>query len=471
MSPEQVAADWRKRFFRWAWLRVGVLWTIAYLLAWGVITLVVRGAIDADATWLWWGAAGVLPAWGWAGYWTRRQVPSKPTTMALLDRENQLGGMLMADSAVGREPWTERLGPIDCPRVTWQGKPGGFVLGLSLLFVLAAQWVPMPRASQASNALDVTRTLDWMQQQVEVLAQEQVWDNAEAEQTLAAMDRIHDQSDGDDPSKTWEALDHLAEQIDQASDEAVGLAQQRMEEAAGVEALSQALQEGLDSLAPDRLAEAMATLAELADAAAGEPSLDGMDLPHGLTEALEQAGQRQEAITLTPQMLDQLGEAMAQRQSQLQELLEALDAAGLGDIDPDRGGDWEPIDPTDLLVWLEGEGQCDGPGLLTACRSLRAGRGGIDDGPGHAEMIWKDPASREGVAFTPELLPQARLQDLLDARLLGTSRGAPEPIDGAQGSAGGALAETLTNGGSAAQKQVLPRHRGAVRRYFERETE
>lgn len=473
MDSEQVANNWRVGVYRLAWLRLGVQLSVAYCLAWGLVSLVARGLIETSTPWLWWGGTGLAIVWIVAGVLAKRQVPSIQTTLAMLDRENQLGGLLMADAVGGQEAWGQGLANVRSPRISWRGLPSSGALGLSALFVLAALLVPMPTPTQASSDLDVSRSMAAMQQQVEVLEEEQILEAPEAEQIREAMERIKQEATGDDPSKTWEALDHLAQQIDQAADQASDLAQQRMEEAAGVEALSKALQEGAENMGAERLGEAMAALEELTDAAAGEPTLDSDALDPDLAEAIAQAAEA--GTELTPEMLEQLAEAMAARQAELREMLEALEEAGLaeGEGMGEGGEAFAEIDPAELLEWLEGEGagECDGQALLAVCRSLKAGRGGISDGPGHAEMIWQDPSSSEGVEFAPELLPPSKLRDLRDSQKLGTSRGTPEEIEGAQGSTGGSLSETESSGGSAAESVVLPRHRGAVQRYFDRDSE
>lgn len=478
MSSEQVAGEWRADVYRLAWLRLGVRGSVAFCLLWGVVSLVMRGMLEASGVWLWWGGTGLAVVWVVAGVLAKRQVPSFETTMSLLDRENQLGGLLMAGSAGGHEAWADRVAVVRAPRVHWRGLPSSGALGLSVVFVLAALFVPMPKSLQANGMMDVSRSVATMQQQVEVLEEEQILDSPEAEEIRQALERIREQASGDDPSKTWEALDHLARQIEEASDEANDLAQQRMEEAAAAQALAKALEQDSASLSPERLSEAMKTLAELSDAAAGQPTLEGLELPEELAEALAEAlagaegGAGQEAPALTPEMLEQMAEALEGREGDLQKMLEALAEAGLGELGELGEGavaEAEEIDLSELKAWLKGEGKCDKASLLAACR--RGGRGGIDQGPGHMEMTWQDPSSKQGVEFAPELLPPARLRELREARKLGTSRGAPQEIEGAQGSEGGALNQAQSGGGSATHNEVLPRHRGAVKRYFERDAD
>jgi hypothetical protein len=98
----------------------------------------------------------------------------------------------------------------------------------------------------------------------------------------------------------------------------------------------------------------------------------------------------------------------------------------------------------------------------------RPGRGGITRGRGDAPMTWKDPTTDDGAQFKAQTLPPASMAQLKDARSLGVSLGAPEEADPASTSTGGALSGRETGDSSAQTHKVLPRHRGAVRRYFER---
>ena len=84
------------------------------------------------------------------------------------------------------------------------------------------------------------------------------------------------------------------------------------------------------------------------------------------------------------------------------------------------------------------------------------------------EMTWKDPASQEGASFDPLVLPPSALRDPAQSHRLGVSQTAPQVEHDNTASAGGGLNGVESAGGSAATTTVLPRHRGAVQRYFER---
>ena len=479
MQHDPAAEQWRNAVWRAAWLRLGVRLSVGYCFLWGLAALVVRVGMDDAAAWLWWAGCGLVVVWAVAGWWSRRSVPTAEAARALLDRENRAGGLMMAGGLGGAEAWADRVGAAVVPRVRWRGGPSVGVLAVAVGFVAAAMLVPMPQPAVASRPLDVDRSLDEMTRQVETLEEEKVLETPEAEAMREAMRKVAEEAQGEDPGKTWEALDHLAERIDRVADEANELAQQRLEDAAGAEALAEALKQmdatagelpeaGGDYPPGERLAESMRALSELMEQAAGEPTLDGMQLPEGLADAMKQAGLDGSAVS--PEMLEKLAEAMEGRQEQLQELMEAMKEAGLGE-GTSQYGELAEIDVEALREFLEGAGAGEGmdaEAIKVMLQEMGAGRGGVSRGPGHAEMVWKDPSTEEGVKFDPQLLPPSRSRDLDDAQRIGTSRKAPEADGEAAGSSGGALTGTAAGGGSAAEAVVLPRHRGAVERYFDR---
>jgi hypothetical protein len=138
------------------------------------------------------------------------------------------------------------------------------------------------------------------------------------------------------------------------------------------------------------------------------------------------------------------------------------------------------LDPEDVKK-CDCEGDCDLEGLaqylqdnkdgssleemLSKCQ--RPGKGGVNEGPGTAGIQFGKESDESGVKFKEQSLPAARLRALKESKLTGVSTTEPKKGDG--GPAGsGALADAAAGGGSANNPVVLPRHRGAVERYFER---
>jgi hypothetical protein len=95
------------------------------------------------------------------------------------------------------------------------------------------------------------------------------------------------------------------------------------------------------------------------------------------------------------------------------------------------------------------------------------GRGGTSRGPGAAQLNYGNETKEEGLKFKERELPEGELA-ALKSQVIGVSKGAPEK-EARPGDAGsGALAGAAAGGGSANTQPVLPRHKGAVERYFER---
>ena len=100
--------------------------------------------------------------------------------------------------------------------------------------------------------------------------------------------------------------------------------------------------------------------------------------------------------------------------------------------------------------------------------SDKAGKGGVTRGPGAAKLNFGDETTEDGFKFKEEALPPARLQALKDSKVQGLSAGAPQKGGEAGPTQAGALAGSQAGDGSASTQVVLPRHRGAVERYFDR---
>jgi hypothetical protein len=95
------------------------------------------------------------------------------------------------------------------------------------------------------------------------------------------------------------------------------------------------------------------------------------------------------------------------------------------------------------------------------------GKGGVDRGRGDAAMTWADGSSEKDARFKEKILPPSSVAGLNDSQLVGLSASAPT-ADTSGVAAHGALNSAASGGGSAYTQTILPRHRGAVKRYFDR---
>jgi hypothetical protein len=365
----------------------------------------------------------------------------------------------MAEGMDGFDAWVGKLIAPKPLRVKWRGGLACAALGASAVFLLGGMLAPMPRWGGEPAGMNVQRTIDALEDQVEVLEEERILDGQQADALRDDMARVAEDARGADPSRTWEALDHLAEQLEKNAAEAADDALRRMTESAAAENLAKALQMGSASLTPQQLSEAMKALSELTTEAVGG------DLSAALSPEMAKALSEAAASGLDAKTLGELAQLMGECQGDLQAMLEALENAKL--INGKLSDIPYEFDPQALIEWLacQGEGECDAAAICKACKG---GRGGINRGPGHVEMLWKDPSSKEDASFEPQVLPPSRMRDMTEARLLGVTRGAPDTEQGGDASTGGALAGATTTGGSAESATILPKHRGTVQRYFQR---
>jgi hypothetical protein len=110
----------------------------------------------------------------------------------------------------------------------------------------------------------------------------------------------------------------------------------------------------------------------------------------------------------------------------------------------------------------EGDGDEGRPG------GQEGGSGGITRGPGPAPLTWKGEKGEEGFEYDPQVLPPTDIGALKESMLKAVSKGAPQ-AEGGGPSTPGALAGASAGSGSAHTRPVLPRHKGTVRRFFERD--
>lgn len=104
---------------------------------------------------------------------------------------------------------------------------------------------------------------------------------------------------------------------------------------------------------------------------------------------------------------------------------------------------------------------------MATALSNRGGRGGLSEGPGHNAITWTEGTSEKDAKFKEQALPPAELAALKESRVLGVGKATPKQGD-TQGSQSGALVGATAGGGGANAAELLPQHRAAVQRFFDR---
>ena len=432
-----------------------------YLFAWGTIVLALRAAAHTSTRMLLWGALALVPIFLCALVMARRRMPSQAAVRAVLDKQSRCGGLLMAEDQTDMGDWLKRMPSIVAPRLSWKGRRATGLFLSAAVFVAISFVVPVNFAATADDRpLDIAREAEKLADEIEALKKEEIIQEAKAESLEQKLEEIRSDASGEDPSKTWEALDHIQEAVAKTTQEAMEKMAADSQRLGQAEALSKAMADDRGAMDSKLMTEAMKELSDLSQSASGANDLADSGLSRETLDALK-------ASSLSKEQLKQLSAALGTSKGKLSERLAKLREAGLIDLK--------------TFKQCENAGKCDSAGLAaflaenagdTSVDDLMAswsqpGKGGVSRGRGDAPMSWSDGTSERGAKFKEQVLSPSALAGLKDAQLVGRSVGAPT-VERNGAARTGALAGASSGGGSAFTQGVLPRHKGAVKRYFER---
>ena len=316
----QLESELARRIGVALFVRHVLLACVAGLSAWGASVLVLRLAVQQPHGKLWWGALVVVPcvAYGVVRSWLG--VPARQVLRAVLDARNRFGGLLMASAEADVTAWFPAMPKGTAPRVTMHDRRLCAMCLLSLAFALMCLLLP-DRAMIAGGSvkMEIGPVVKELEQQIETLQEQKLMEEKTAEELEQALNQAWQESDRDDPARTWEALDHVQQKLEHAAKASAEETQRTLDavekakEAAEACAASQ--QSNGASTASSRLPQAAAQLLadllkQLAtqDAAGLSNALAAMDMPREMKEALE-AGMAIDPATLSslsPEQMSQL---------------------------------------------------------------------------------------------------------------------------------------------------------------------
>ncbi len=478
---ESEVRNFRRRAALTSALATGARFLALWLLLWGTAVLALRAGFEAPRAGLLWGVAGAIPVAIAALFLGFRRRPSRSSVRSLLDLHGAGGGLMMAAGEVELGAWRDALGVAQAPRL--RARYPWRALSAGAAFVAAAFLMPVaPVGLIAERPLEVGEEIAVLNRRVEVLEQEGLLDEPAAERFSAELETLADEASGQDPAATWEALDHLQEMTDRAADEVAEAALAEGEQLAAAEAVAEALSLGGDGATGQTATEAMAQLSALTARAAEDSRLLDSKLAAELNAA---AGGPQLDLG---KLLDALGRGKGSLEDKLDRLhagglidLETLDAArrALGGEDLDQLAQYLEDNGLEAAgkvcrggpgSWRPGSGPGRG-GVGSGRPGSGPGRGGVGRGRGDAPMTWKEPSSPDGARWREQVLDPSSLAALHQSHLLGLTAADPGALETPPVATAGALDPVATAGGGAAYTHtLLPRHRGAVERYFDRTT-
>jgi hypothetical protein len=429
-----------------------------WFFIWGAAALVLRAASATPRKQLLWGAIGIAVSVIVAAALSRKRLPSRDSVRAMLDSRNDCGGLLMAGADAELGSW--RIPEITLPRLRWRKARALGSLAASFAFVLISILAPVRfAATGVARPMDVSREVENLSAQIDALKEAQIIEEAKAEALEQKLDQLNQDASGSDPAKTWEALDHLNDAVEKAAKEAAESAIARQERLARAEALAEGLMAGADQLDSKTMTEAMRTLGEMMrDAVKENESLAG-DLSPETLEAIRSG-------SLKAEHLKDISKALGQGKSALNQKLSKLSQSGRINSNALKGGaQANRRDNSGLARFLKEN--AEKMSVEEATLQWCEGKGGVDRGRGDAAMTWTDGSSEKDARFKEKVLSPSSVAGLNDSQLVGLSASAPTVSTNGV-AAHGALNTAASGGGSAYTQTILPRHRGAVRRYFDR---
>ncbi len=460
-SPEPAIREFAQRLAFLLMFRTALRCATVWLLGVGVAVLVARVTGLMASHWLIGGLAGLVPVIAFAAWVEWRRRPQLAVVRAAMDRHNHAGGLLMAAAQANVSAWQNGSRPAQ-PIVRWNSGRPMTLFCAAALFLGASMLMPERFiVGAAQRPLDVGKLVTELTEQITALEEEKILPEDKALELKKELARLGKESAARDPAKTWESLDHLKQSNSDLAKQAAEEAIQKTDAMKQAETLAAALGLLPDS-ASSLLERAMQDMASLLQQAKLEQGLLAAKLPEELLKAAKDG-------KLNPEQLKELMKALQANKDKLGECLNKL--ANLKLIDPK------------LLEACKNAGQCPNPAGLAAFLAENganldsvllvvqtyAGQGGVGRGRADAPLTWTDPSDESGMKFKDTALPMGPLSGLKDAQLVGISRSAPEVTGDKEAAQTGALTGAEAGGGAANVQQLLPRHKGAVQRFFKRE--
>lgn len=433
-----------------------------------------------EPSWPWVAALPVLllGAWWWAG----RTVPGDAALAAWLDRRAGAQGLLVLASERDPGPWRSqversarglRLPSVEVLRPLAR-------VGMAVGMVAALAWLPLPPASRAvSRQVAIQAALERARDEIRTAADAEVLQRGDEAELNSRANELEERLLAGDPV-TWADVDALEDALDQQ--ESV----QRNELAritARAGALADAATDGLEAgeLDPRELAEIARLAEQLGLARELTPELRGV--LDRLAKEMERTAKESEGRTqlpIDPAMLSKLGLDAEQLRALAEELAKMggtrLSHAAMKGRIPD-------LELSALRDLLEREGRLAGGGEGEAQAAEgggefdpephegdgegRPGRGGISRGRGDATLEFSGDTELDTSALRPERLAPGqpyhdRWQDLDVVRA--------EPIVNPGTITPGGGTAGAGSGRATFHRDLAPRHRAAVQRFFSPDT-
>jgi len=412
-----------------------------------------------------------------------RRTPSKRQLTIWLDATTDCGGFLSASLETDCSAWADRIEMPPAPELN-MAFPAPHVAALltAAVFFAASLYIDLGQAFQAGPAaLDVHEEQKELESKLEILEQEPLVPQDEIEAARETLEELVENSSSANPARTFEGIEALRNLADSLAAEAGRSLEHSID---NFDKLSQTAS-ALSQMSPDvpGRSKALEQFKQLAEQLAGDDA--------ALAEFLKQSGDNL-AGSMSPEQLQSLAQQLANGSQDLKDRLEQLAQArrdqmrqqsgqgnGQGNGENGQGqgqgqgqgsgqtgfGNDSDLDEEALQQWLEenAPGASELSGAAGQDGNGTPGSGGISRGRGDALLMYSGQTEDVG-----DQRQNMVLENHEPGQSVTISQFATEPGDE---TAERAKAGSLTGTGQAAEHaetRILPSHRGAVRRYFNR---
>ncbi|MDR2706760.1 MAG: hypothetical protein LBC02_13345 [Planctomycetaceae bacterium] len=519
----KILSTFRYRLFGMLFLKKVIAFTAVFLFLWGIaiLTLRVGGWYEPNFVAISLTAYVVVPLLAWLTAW--KLLPDDRKLGAILDRDNQSGGLVMSSFEKELGDWNSFMKTINIPKIYWQSPQTIGLILFAFCFAVISLLLPVSAFSVPTrNRLNVEDQVRRLTSQLNTLEEENILEVEEVETRKIDLERIQNNADGLGPVKTFDALDHIENRMNQKVAEAVENAQRTTETLAEAEALSQQVQEissELDESTAKSLMEGLAhsleemlaqnselakDLKETLEKTASETQQnknENKDNKNGNENKNENEQKKEKAMmeslkkmmndnnlqNLTPEMLQQLCETMKQCQGNCERMCESLQNAGFP-IDQDllkKLSEAKKVDReeaermlSDLWANCDGcNGECPGAGdrqgerkkSSISPRYTKKQDWTTDPNEEPGDTRFTKDADEEGAEFKATFLPLSDLEAFRNSQKIGASISSPDfDPNNATENQGGAITKTDGGNGTAHNRTIYPQHRGTVERFFKR---
>lgn len=442
-------------------LRVTVQMMTLWLFIWGVVALAMKISGVQRTEWLVPGLLGFVPLAIAAAIRERRRQPAFEKIRANYDRMNACGGVIMSEETADMGAWFAHLPAAAVPNFHWRSGRPLLLLGVSALFAATALALPERLTHLLGHRpLEIGQIVDQLKAEVQTLDQEKLLPDQKADDVLKQLAQLQTDSSGYDPSKTWEALDHIKQSNSDLAKQAAEEAEQKTESLTEAETLAKAMEQAAENGMEQATAtQAAQDLASLLNSAKLEEGIMNGQIPPELLQNLNGLDKQQMENLVKALELNKT--AMSMTMSNLANL-KMIDASALAKVQ-NAGHKPNFLALAKYLSECKG-GNCNSAVLFSWLH--KRSRGGPGGGGPEAPMDWDNNTSEDNTKFQAHALPPS--SHLEDAQMVGVSKAAPQLAANDVSAQHGALDNAAAGGGSAHAQVILPEHRQAVQNFFKR---